>query len=98
MNLLVQFRHKPLTEWITACYDSGAFSEKFLRALFFCSAPKMLKAPSGDGAFLVSGAPHFEKPMGQEYFRGIGLVPVGNFSVFTDSKTTARDAPRPGGT
>jgi len=58
----------------------------------------MLKAPSCDGAFLVSGAPHFEKPMGQEYFRGIGLVPVGNFSVFTDSKTTARDAPRPGGT
>ena len=53
MNLLVQSRHKPLTEWITACYDSGAFSEKFLRALFFCSVTKMLKAPSGDGAFLV---------------------------------------------
>jgi hypothetical protein len=98
MNLLVQFRHKPLTEWITACYDSGAFSEKFLRALFFCSVTKMLKAPSCDGAFLVSGAPHFEKPRGQRYFQGIGLVPVGNFSVLADSKTTARDVPRPGGT
>jgi hypothetical protein len=28
-------RHKTLTKQLPACHDSGAFSEKFLRAFFF---------------------------------------------------------------
>ena len=34
-------RHKTLTKQLTACYNSGAFSEIVLRALFFCPATKM---------------------------------------------------------
>ena len=48
-----EFRHKPLAKPNSACYDSGAFSEKFLRALFFCPAPKMKEAHSFEWAFLV---------------------------------------------
>ena len=43
-------RHNNLTRQLPACYDSGAFSETTESALF-CPAPKMLKAPSAEGAF-----------------------------------------------
>ena len=35
-----------------------------LEALFFCPITKMLKAPSNEGAFLVSATPHIGKPRG----------------------------------
>ena len=43
---------------------------KLLKALFFCPVTKMLKAPSLEGAFLVSATPRIGKPPGMRYWNG----------------------------
>ena len=47
-------RHKTLTFQLPACYDSGAFSEKFLKALFFCPTPKITEALLFERASVIS--------------------------------------------
>ena len=42
-----------MTKQALGCYANGAFSETTESALF-CPAPKMIKAPLFEGAFLVS--------------------------------------------
>ena len=63
-----------MTKQFLACSDSGAFSEKFLRALFFCSAPNMKEAPSSEGASLVSATPPIGKAPGAGTGDGGGVA------------------------
>ena len=53
LGCILESRHKPLTNQHLSCYSVLAFSERFLRALFFCPAPKIKEAPSLKGAFVV---------------------------------------------
>ena len=58
--------------------------QKLLKALFFCPITKMLKAPSFEGAFLVSATPHIGKPKGRD---------AGN--VMADALAESLDKPFP---
>ena len=63
-------RHKTLTKQLPACCVGWAFSEKFLRALFFCPAPRMREAPSDRGGFSCFRNTPIGKAPGVEYLDG----------------------------
>ena len=59
-GILSESRHVTLTKQLPACSDSGAFSKITEGALFLPGA-KDDKAPSNEGAFLVSATPPIGK-------------------------------------